>query len=79
MCLFYMYFRQENTLQSNMVIVRFSPKTVSPPRCYLMLPLRARATVMSTCFFHARAIEKFNILEARTIQCIAVWVHLSIP
>ena len=25
-CLFYMYFRQENALQSNMVLVRFSPK-----------------------------------------------------
>ena len=51
MCLFYMRFRQENALQSNMVIVPFSPKTVSSPRCPLTLPLRARATVMSTRFY----------------------------
>ena len=49
-CPFYMHFQQENALQSDMVIVSFSPKTVSPS-CHLTLPLRARATVMSTRFF----------------------------
>ena len=63
-CLFYMHFRQENALQSNMVIVRFSPKTVSPPQCHLTLPLPVCATVMSMhFFFHARAIEKLTYIR----------------
>ena len=79
MCLFYMHFRHENTLQSNMIIVHFSPKTVSPPCCHLTLPLRAYATVMSTCFFSCESYLKKLILEKRTVQCIVVWCAYEHP
>ena len=50
-----------------------------PPRCQMTLPIRARATVMSTCFHHAGAME--NVTYTRTIpNCIASsGVHLSSP
>ena len=74
-----MHFLQENAPQCNMEIVRFSPKTVSPPRCQMKLPLRAGATVTSTRFLHAGAME--NVTYTRTVpNCIpSSGVHLSSP
>ena len=77
MCLIHMHFLQENALQCNMEIVQFSPKKVS--RHAVMLPLRARATVRSTRFLHADAME--NVTYTRTVpNCKpSSGVHLSCP
>ena len=72
MCLFHMYFCQEKALQCNMVIVHFSPKTVSST-------LSNDVTVTSTRYRHAGAME--NVTYTRTVQnCIpSSGVHLSSP
>ena len=50
-----------------------------PPCCQMTLPLRARATVRSTRFLHADAME--NVTYTRTVpNCIpSSGVHLSCP
>ena len=79
MCLIHMHFLQENALQCNMEIVQFSPKKGFPPCCQMTLPLRARATIRSTRFLHADAME--NVTYTRTVpNCIpSSGVHLSCP
>ena len=77
MCLFYMHFRQEKALQSKMVIVRFSPRTVSPPRCHLKLPLQARATVLRARFFSARADKVLFCFGACRLSAEKRWAYVS--
>ena len=50
-----------------------------PPRCQMMLSLRACATVRRTRFLHSGAME--NVTCTRTVQNYipSSWVHLSSP
>ena len=54
MCLFHMHFLKENALRS------FFSQNGFPPRCHMMLPLRAHATVTHMGFLHAGAMENLT-------------------